>query len=686
LCFQTKREIRQMKIVPGFFALLLLLGCASTQDAVYEEAAANDGEIVPPVLQITPESYPEGEPVPETTPHPHDLPLGIWDVWAPSDWTFAVEQTRTGDLNYLDREFSRLSGLNATFIVNGIANEPLDVEAHRRGLLKPAVTLAFAAEHADSAEAQVTDNRIPGGWPRLKSYNDVISRFAYETDLGDLTVRQTAFDILDEIVESQFNEYGLNTRSTPFYLVLKEGWERGIEMEDVREFSLLFEYTVDKIRERDRERSIIYFGSYSAVANREAFHPELISKPGLVDSVFTGQMMRGWNVFNNEWYPFFSKQGGREWVLRNYSGAYYHRNIYNNYCYWLRELTRDVERYAEAVDPIGPRPEWWHDIQTQREERISADGSYRMIYRRPTRLEYGMHAYLALASGARGISFWTYKGGQMMGEYEDLTGSMTPHERPLKIASRGTYAREIQNFHGVITPRPTSYDDSLSIENFRKPLSETDNNPDAYAMGLDIEPYPGNHYPYDRIADLYANLHTLLPQLRALRWWWALDGVDSSYFDIAGEHKELLFDHRSIDDTMGDDDVIHDRKTLGQRFRLRAIHDEDEGPVDAAGTKISSNIYVGLFDDPEDPNVEFYLLVNTTCNEIDGDIVIDATRETVARLVFDGDTPLDAQLHWHDLNRDQRELPEEMVMAAEGRVLEVPLLPGDTKLIAVRSR
>jgi hypothetical protein len=695
LSLENQTRDPQMKLVYLFFivniALFSLIGCASTCVTTHEGNGpfydCGCGEkFAPPTIQILPEPYPFEEPTLRFDLHPQDLPIGIWDIWSITDWEFAVAQTRLGELNFLDREFARLSGLNATFIINGITNEPLHVEAHKRGLLQPAVTLSFTAEYADSAEARLSDTRVPGGYPRWKSYIHVIQRFVVNTDLGDPEVRQTAFDVLDEIVDSQYAAYGEETRSTPFYLLMKEGWERDIDIIDVREYSLLFEHTVDKIREKDNSRSIVYFGSYSVIANREAFGTSKVSKAGMIDSVFTGKMMRGWNVFNNEWYPFYTKRGSRDWVLKNYAGNYYYRQLYNGYCYWLRELTRDVERYAETVNPAGPQAEWWQDIQVQREERVSADGSFRMVYRRPTNLEYSVQAYLALASGARGITLWPYKGSQFMGEYEDLTGSMTLAERPIRTSSKGSVAKEKQNYGAIVTASPSSYTDSLSIADFRKPFSESENNPDAFAVGLNVEPYPGNHYPYDRIADLYANLHTLLPELRVLRWWWALDGVDKSFVDVGGDQKEQYFDHRSIYDTMQDSSLVHDALSLGQRFRLRAINGDDEGPIHSSDEQVSSNIYVGLFDDPANPDVETYLLVNMSSNSIYDDVVVDATEETVAKLIFDGDTALGPVILWQDRTRDTRTLPEEMLMAGEGRVLEVPLLPGDTKLISVSSK
>ncbi|MCB2211451.1 hypothetical protein KQI52_05010 [bacterium] len=652
-----------------------------TLDAETPEQMPDDNpQFDPPAIQILPEDVQTNEFDPAYPPHPLDLPLGLWDVWGDRPWEFVIQKAREGDESWLHREFDRMNETNATFMIGNNANEVVHVHASELGQLNLGLALSSATTFADSAQFNILDERVPGSWGRYLRVKDVIDRFTQDADLSDPAVRQQAFDLIDEIVVSMRDDYAFDTRATPYYLLGKEGWERGWSSKNNREYSMLFEYAVNKIREWDRSRGIIYFGAYVAEAQREMFEPEKLEDPAILDSVFSGRLMRGWNVFNNETYPFRGKSGNRNWVLQNYAGRYYHRLMMVTYAWWLRDLTRDVERYAVAVNPPGPRPEWWLDLQVMREEWIYPDGKVDFRYRRPTRWEYASQAYIGLAVGARGITVFPYPTQLLMGQYDDMDGNPLPRQRAAR-----TFKSHHKNIQGLTSGDWWQPDDTENLDMFRRPISEAANNPDYYPEGMEYEPYPGKHYPYDRVAELYANLRGLLPKVRALRWWWATDGLDTSYLDEYGNSKNVI-PRRSLTEWMTDTTPVHRNLSLGDRFRLRALHGDDDGPLPTDDAKYSSNVLIGMFDDPTDPRHEMYLLVNLTTNEIVDDYIVPATEETVAQLVFDGGAPLEATILWQDMNRDDRSLRNEYRNEAGSLLLDVPLLPGDCKLIRVRSR
>ncbi len=681
--------MRPRHYLPALLLLsaFLLTACFTSMETVtldsdtQEQPSDSKPQFEPPTIQILPEDVQPTEGGAVYPPHPLDLPLGLWDVWGDRPWEFVIQKAREGDESWLHREFDRMNATNATFMIGNNGNEVVHVRANEIGQLNLGLALTSATTYEDSAQYFIQDERIPGSRQRNLRIKDIIRRFVDTTDLSDPEVRQVAFDLIDEVVESQRRDYAFDTRATPYYLLMKEGWERGGSVEDNREYSMLFEYAVNKIREWDRSRGIIYFGAYVAEARREMFEPEKLEDPAILDSVFSGKLMRGWNVFNNESYPFQGITGNRHWVLQNYAGRYYHRLMIIKFAWWLRNLTRDVERYAVEVNPPGPRPEWWLDLQLMREEWIFPDGTVDFRYRRPTRWEYASQAYIGLAAGARGITVFPYPSQLMMGQYNDLDGNPLPRQRAAR-----TFKSHHKNIQGLTSADWWQPDDTENLDMFRRPISEAENNPDYFAEGTEYEPYPGKHYPYDRVAELYANLHGLLPKVRALRWWWATDGLDTSYLDISGKDRNIAIHRRALTEWMTDTTPVHQNQSLGDRFRLRALHGDDDGPLPADDAKYSSNVFIGMFDDPTDPRHEMYLLVNLTANEIVDDIVVPATEETVAQMVFDGGTPLDAVILWQDMNRDDRSLRSEYRDETGSLLLDVPLLPGDCKLIRVRSR
>lgn len=619
---------------------------------------------------------------------PREIPLGLFGIWNGAQWERALlgHPDVPGDM--LQREYDRLAATGCTFIHSGIANETRHVRAYEAGRLLPALGVAQAArgDALGSLAAWVFDERIPDpdrtAW-KPAEFTPVMRRFAESRDLvSDPAARATAFAVLDRIVDSQLDAYG-DSPAVAFYYLLNEGWGYAPTAADNRDYHVLVRHAVDRIRARDRERPIVITNTYGWLKRRARYPSPDVPEPAIVDSVFAGTLLNGWNVWIDNQYPFRTLSGPRERVLSGYAGRYYYRRLFLGQVRWLRELSRDIERYAASGAYTGPRPEWWKEIQVHRMEFAPDGGELRLYFRRPTKYEYAVQAYIAAACGARGFSAYEYIGQPFMLEYTTPSGDTLAPQRPRPERPRPG----LKNTHGLIAVEWLYESDSAQVDQFRAPLSLATGRADYFPEGTAAEPYPGQHYPYDRVRDLFLAMRELLPIVRELRWWWALDGLDSGYTDIGGTHGEIVFDHRSTAQWMNDSSAVHDGLTLGERFRLRAISGEDEGRVESASARelYASNVACGLFDQPGDPAWEYYLVVNLRCNDVRDRLVVPAVEETVVRLEFAGDRELAAETVWNDRRRDPRLLPPEQV--ADGiRVQPVPLKPGDARLIRVRSR
>jgi hypothetical protein len=297
------------------------------------------------------------------------------------------------------------------------------------------------------------------------------------------------------------------------------------------------------------------------------------------------------------------------------------------------------------------------------------EGDLILRYRRPTRYEYRLQAYLALAAGAKGVTAYAYNSVNL----EDLQIQATPDyaydirdmysPRPAEHWKPKDYGVWLQD--GLVTPGFSAYGNAPpgNPATLRLPYSEkggernrpvrggpvTPGHPDSPIIhGEEEWTLDGNAYPYDYVSELYAGLQELLPILRTLRWWWTVDGTEDEWNLDSGRtpprRKQNLRSELSDRNLRTRDPRF---STVAERFHLRAVHDDGlEATFPYKGSEFRhSPVVVGLFDDPAEPDAEYCFVVNARTNRPAGDRFAPAD-------------PVEFVMEWHGLPGQSGSVPE----------------------------
>lgn len=546
-----------------------------------------------------------------------------------------------------------------------------------------------------------TSHSHPGEelWVRIQ---DVVWRYASEryngehTDEGfpesryydDYTASCDAMDfIIDGIQDNIMND--------PYfrgYMLMNETWGRndswslGVDSEQAFE---LGRYAINRIRSRDPYHPIIIQHCFlHAMLHSNITGGDLQDVDYVFRSTHPDSGLGGWNIFVN--FDHIHKN----WLV---NGLDYYEHLWQNLHYGHRALSLAIADYktASASYLKGPEPEWWHCLSLER-TLVPTDSSGHTVWgitgvpgasgrRRVTKHEITMETYSALAAGAKGITLWPYLSGddkydwipvipqqggikpkELDSDFEDLPGEYDDYGE-LDDQPNGFRSKKI--FQGLTEPAfcypwdgqledalVSNPDTSVShpewrrlrdnVRDFHRPLSQNDNAADPISdTDTNFMPYDehynpefNTYYPFDVIGDMYAELDTLLPILRELRWWWvASDGPTSSPYwfeDTFTDGSDSTFIKASIFHDMENDDFGRFGVTdLSQRFRL-----VNAGPTDGN----YGQFVVGMFGNPKEGDIgewdgvteawrygpEYYLIVNQECNSGSAQNYSDANAST----------------------------------------------------------
>ncbi|MBD3165016.1 hypothetical protein GF324_00290 [bacterium] len=609
-------------------------------DSVAWRPAPPPGTPVPPIWRDGRAIYPPAELNPDGTINEESLARFLRD---PGSWTGPPLEPNHRD-PYIPGELQLLHDLHATFMVFGTANTAKLIEAYGTALPSGIANRVGVFGDYLLVDPEVVHPFVPWWKGGQLSFHDVIK----------WTVRQDNYEKARIAAREPFKR--LAASYEPYidhdgfvgYMLLHEMVDdHNFTDRQARMGLKTLEDAIAAVRERDRDNPISIFQNYAW---------EDTAAGTAHEALFSGRSGLGWNVYMEETYPFASTIRSRRWwsdrpVEHGYIGGSYYRDLWQHVRNY-RRLSLEMERYSEAfarANATGPSPEWWIEIQIHREYGVLTDreakqtglpaGDLFLKYRRPTRYEYRLQAYLGLACGARGVMAYRYSGhdleemrlGEQDGEamtvtemYSDRSGG------PWKPTTYGNWLSE-----GPVAPGFTHYGrqtppNGLSL---RIPFSET-----AGRKSLPVQDGPvskedpkslvihgeeefterGNEYPFDYLADCFDGLGELLPLLRDLRWWWAVDGTEDEWYIQDNSTPPKRKTHLQTD--------LWNRNLrsrtpsyplLADRFHVRRVIDPQwEDSLQLKGrTYRQSPIVIGLFDDPAEPSAEYYLVVNMRSNE-----------------------------------------------------------------------
>ncbi|MDP8207614.1 MAG: right-handed parallel beta-helix repeat-containing protein [Candidatus Electryonea clarkiae] len=545
-----------------------------------------------------------------------DIHLGFWTVWKQSQWTYAVETEDS--LETLSDEYLRLKGTKATFMMSNVANEYThiqDFNSHKLGII--VANTVLSSPYRDTLAWGDYDNALPrlGDWIATDSFR------TYQS------LQDSVYDRTTATIKNLHSNYQPGMPGFAAYEMSTEFARDGHDSTDDANWVEYLDFTLDKIRSRDLLTPVVLSGGYWDMAkhNHDTYDDDPdsmglypVRRPFIYD-----EEGAGWNIFVNFYYNLM---GDSVWIdighdmWKGYKGFNYQQLLWDRFR-TMRIGSDWVYDYADNFDDEdfqnkgGPRPFWVECIPAHRSYRPhgpdTSNVSFQPYHRRPTKREMKMNAYLGLATGAKGIQFFSYTGNfvsqdstpfgfkdgaghvKFQGEYTDF------------YSSSGEDGSQLGVRHGMIDyicedPGEDECDD------FRRPLDSS--YPDTIDVNWDSE-------PYGEIAELYDSLRTRLPKITELEWVWAINGVSTGAGDGSILDQLNFYSPREIfSDTL-----------LNGYFRIANIEGDEEYFYEP---NTYSNAFAGLFLDPSEPGAEYYLVVNSRCNKMNGDRVEPADADT----------------------------------------------------------
>lgn len=650
--------------------------------------------------------------------NPNDAPVGWKHVWKGSQWeyqwvSYGIERVvGNGDTRtYLEREYSRINDTDANLIMwAGFPNYGKLFDDY-----DPSTSLK-------NHQAIFYNMVVPGNDDERskKPLNWFFNQYAR---YGTMQLATAQVNI-DTVITYMQNDY-MSDPAFMGYPLFGEIWGR--EFDDDDKAFTLGEYAISKIRTRDPIHPIVINHDFSATHQNKINN---VVDTSDVEDIFNADEMTGWNIFSNFDYPFRGIKYSEDDVTvvpdNRYDGGVYYRDMWHRNVAWNRWLSYKMEDYDRQLGTEtiqGPPVEWWHAIQAHRLWRVRPtdlldpdpeDFEFYYATRRPTKYEFRMQAYSALAAGARGILAWPYLSldyedcipAEVEDEFHDLDGLNTLEELENEDELDDLYVVK-ETFEGVISAKfcwdadANADPDSIEIRDFRKPIRDAVDGIQDNEYSKDKYNYRAS-YPFDEIAAVFDNMHDLLPIMRDLRWWWTISGKDdtTSYdvWDNQADGRVFMANDTETDMSNSDMSGLARFGITSQAFynefgvypmpgnffdlvEITGDTDSDPGPPNTSW----SNIITGLFSDPSEglaPTTQYYFVVNTRCNKEQGDtIFVNADPDTIT-LGFDWDpNDFDLETVWYDHNENSS--ITDCTLVGDDLSIEMILQPGDAILFSL---
>ncbi|MBZ0265126.1 hypothetical protein K8I28_10690 [bacterium] len=550
-------------------------------------------------------------------------PRNLFLMWTPDQWAYMVHHPEL-----MQREYDRLNRLNASSMQNATINELRLMRDFEKDMQKVGVFAEFPMSAYEEDGSNIIAQRFTTSLRSFNCYryslNELMNGYVksnspakFDTsDIGELREKYL-YPIIDGI-QDEF----LQSRALAGYHVAHESWgvRKHFTLEQDQLTISLTQDIINRIRERDKVRPIMIVHNHDAMIKANANLDTTFSL-GLLSE----KRLNGWTVYNTFNYPLHTRPSSGKYAENpEYHYSYY---SYGNGQFYFRvmesiidpgrDLSLRIKNYARISKGDGlPAPEWWYTIQTQRLEIDTIQGSatgLNLTRIRPTAAQIHMQAYVALASGAKGISIWPYLSTRPKKHREHVTGLISS-DWVSEDDSKGSGSTE-------------------RIENFRKPYSKLENYPDPVHPE---EFWTDNikRYPFDDVAHLFSQLEGLLPEIRRLDWHWTIISSDSAgtwqdpYLATRKHNHSDFIQQMKAGDKFGGNKLVNLRK----RFSLRGFSPREnissyyyQNATPANNFRIGT-LAVGMFSNSLEPNSEYYLVVNMRCNKLESNNPVRWTR------------------------------------------------------------